>query len=341
VRSASDADWILPAGIILAAEYCFALIISNAISYPPRPPLQAYLILAFALAAVAAVARILFVIGCMYFEREPQPARRLTEFAKSHWRAWLFFFGGFMLFAAQTGALTWLKSMLPFAVPFWADPMLANADRAVLGTDAWRLFHPLLNPIDPIIDWGYLTWFPLKTCVLFLALSQASSFNKSRALLAYFLTMGLCVFGQYAFSSAGPIFYARVGLGDHFADFPVSSAARAAADYLWSARQSMESPVGAGISAMPSVHVATSVWIAFACSALLPRFCGILAFAFATLVFVGSMYLGWHYFVDSASAVVIAATAWAAAGIYLRRDAWAFVPELRTMAILRMARIRS
>jgi hypothetical protein len=319
-RSPSDADWMIPASLFVLAQYGFAVLVSARIGYAVRPPVVTYIEITMFFASIIAVSWLLFALFRMYRRGEARPAQRLVQLAKEHWHAWLLILGGFVLISVQMGALTWLKAMLPFAVPFWADPMLAATDRLVLGTDAWRLFHPLLEPIDPVIDWGYTMWFPLHISVLFLALSRAASFEKSRTLLAYFLTIGLFgVIGQYALSSAGPIFYGRLGLGNQFSRLPISAAAQKTSDYLWATRQDMNAAMGGGISAMPSVHVAVSVWMAIACWSLLPRLAAFLAAAFALLIFVGSMYLGWHYFVDAAAGVVAGATAWALAGLYLRR----------------------
>jgi hypothetical protein len=319
-RSPSDADWMIPASLFVLAQYGFAVVISARIAYAPRPPVMTYIKITMFFASIIAVSWLLFALLRMYRRGESRPTQRLIQMAKDHWRAWILILGGFILISVQMGALTWLKAMLPFAVPFWADPMLAAADRAILGTDSWRLLHPLLQPIDPVIDLGYVAWLPLHISVLFLALSRGASFEKSRTLLAYFVTIGLFgVIGQYALSSAGPIFYARLGLGNAFSQLPISAAAQKASDYLWATRRDMNAPMGGGISAMPSVHVAVSVWMAFACWSLLPRLGGILATAYAILIFVGSMYLGWHYFVDAAAGVIAGGTAWALASFYLRR----------------------
>jgi hypothetical protein len=320
-RSPSDADWMIPASLFVLVQYAFAVVISERIAYAVRPPLLFYFTITLFVAAVVGVLWLLTALGRMYREGEARPALRLTELAKTNWPAWLLFLGAFLLIAAQMGALTWLKAMLPFAVPFWADPKLAAADRAILGTDAWRLFHPWLEPADRLIDYGYVAWFPLQMAVLYWALSRTPSFEKSRALLAYFLTIGLFgVIGQYALSSAGPIFYARLGLGNAFHDLPISEAARKTSDYLWRSRLDIDAPMGSGISAMPSVHVAASVWMALTCWSLLPRLGGIVATLFAALIFVGSMYLGWHYFLDAAAGVLAGAAAWVIAVLYLRRQ---------------------
>jgi len=332
-RSSSDADWMIPASLFVTAQYIGAAIVSERIAYAPRPPVMAYIKGALFFAMVVAIARLLYAVGRMYARGEARPTQRLIELAKQQWWAWLLILGTFLLIAAQSGALTWLKAMLPFVVPFWADPMLAAADRAILGADAWRLFHPLLNPFDRIIDYGYVTWFPVNTCVLVYAQSKAASFEKSRAMLAYFLTIGLFgVLGEYVLSSAGPIFYSRLGLGSEFQNLPISAIARETSDYLWKARQDINSPIGAGISAMPSVHVASSVWIALTCRSLLPRIFGVLATAFAALIFVGSIYLGWHYFVDAVAGIASGAAAWALAGAYLRWRARTSAARLRFAA---------
>jgi membrane-associated phospholipid phosphatase len=340
-RSPSDADWMIPASLFVLAQYGFAVVISARIAYPPRPPVMSYVMAAMFFAAVAAVLWLLFAIGRMFLRGEAHPTQRLVELAKRQWWPWLLILGTFLLIAAQDGALTWLKAMLPFAVPFWADPMLAAADRSIFGVDAWRLFHPLLEPFDRVIDYGYVCWFPLDTLLIVYVQTKAASFEKSRAMLASFLTIGIFgVIGEYALSSAGPIFYARLGLGNQFHDLPISAIARQASDYLWAARGNINSPIGAGISAMPSIHVASAVWMALACWSLLPRLFGVLATAFAVLIFVGSIYLGWHYFVDGAAGVAAAIACWAMAGAYLRYRARAPIPRLRAAAlsILRQSR---
>ena len=121
--------------------------------------------------------------------------------------------------ALQLAALTWLKEMLPLAIPYWADPALASLDRAVLGVDAWRLIpEALVWPLDA----AYPTWALVKFFALLAALVVPASQLKSRAMISYFLTVGLVgVSGQYLLSSGGPIFYDRLLDTNQFGELAV------------------------------------------------------------------------------------------------------------------------
>ena len=65
----------------------------------------------------------------------------------------------------------------------------------------------------------------------------------------------------------------------------------------------------AGISAMPSMHVATSVLMALYASKH-ARWAGWLCWGFAALIMIGSVHLGWHYAVDGYFGALIAWCAW-------------------------------
>jgi len=219
--------------------------------------------------------------------------------------------------------LTWLKEMLPFVTPFWADPMLASLERSILTIDAWRLVpEVLVRPLDAI----YPSWAPAKFLALLLMLCLPASKLKARALLAYFLTLGLMgVTGQYLFSSVGPIFYDRIVGGDHFAPLTArihehAPVAGAASSYLWNSFVTREPGIGAGISAMPSIHVATTAWMALALSTAWPK-ARALVWGFWLAIFVGSFALGWHYVLDSAVGTIGAIACWKLAAWYLQSNA--------------------
>ncbi|KOF20170.1 hypothetical protein AC244_09805 [Ensifer adhaerens] len=55
--------------------------------------------------------------------------------------------------------------------------------------------------------------------------------------------------------------------------------------------------LGSGISAMPSVHVGLVVLNTLFSSSL-NRWLGFIGWAFAAIIFYGSVYAGWHHAVD-------------------------------------------
>ncbi len=64
-----------------------------------------------------------------------------------------------------------------------------------------------------------------------------------------------------------------------------------------------------GISAMPSMHNATTLLIVLACWHL-SKFVRFLTIALAVLIFIGSIHLGWHYAVDAYLAWAITLAVW-------------------------------
>jgi hypothetical protein len=242
---------------------------------------------------------------------------------------------GFQLVTLQMGALTWLKDMLPAVIPYWADPALASLDRAILGTDAWRLIPEwLTRPFDII----YVTWAPVDTIALLAILCLKPSPIKARAMLAYFLIVGLMgVCGQYLFSSVGPVFYDALFGGNRFADLVARNDAHApfvqlGVDMLWTSYSGHTDQIGNGISAMPSIHVATTAWIALSLSALWPKL-RVPAWGYWLAIFIGSFALGWHYLLDGVAGTVGALSCWALAGRLLASGTYAM--ESKTLAPVR------
>ena len=213
-----------------------------------------------------------------------------------------------------------LKYAIPGQVPFWLDEPLAAAERQLFGTDAWviadRLFGWALVPVDRL----YGLWLPVQSLVLFWVMAEPPSRAKSRALIAYALAwFVLGIAAATLFASAGPIFYDRLLGGSAFAalsDTLRSGGAwmvRAEADAMWASLASGQPSLVAGISALPSIHVAISLWIYLAARALAPRAAPV-ALAYAVFIFIASVQLGWHYVTDGvAGALGMGAMWWLAA----------------------------
>ena len=91
-----------------------------------------------------------------------------------------------------------------------------------------------------------------------------------------------------------------------------------AQNYLWTTRISGEWGAVAGISAMPSLHVALATLfaiIAWQCQ----RWLGALLAVFALVTQIGSVVLGWHYAVDGYAGALLAYGCWMGAGALVRR----------------------
>jgi hypothetical protein len=227
----------------------------------------------------------------------------------------------------------WAKPELTALSPFWADQLWADIDKAIfLGMDPWRLFQGMDLTFHA---WAYsFFWLVAIIATLVWLFAQPPSQERSASLLCYFALWSIFgPIGQVLGSSAGPIFYQRIGLGDRFAamEANIPEVTGALSDYLWHFYTAGEPAVGAGISAMPSLHIATVVWIYFVLRGQGSRIAPLSAI-FAFYIFAMSVALGWHYAIDGIAAAVGAlATQWACRGYLSRRDA-AFQAEARGMA---------
>jgi hypothetical protein len=290
------------------------------IGFTSRPTTLKYMAVAAVISLVGGSIILLPKLFRLWREGEAKPIARLSR--EADWGKVGTYLLGFQLFALQMGALTWLKQMLPAIIPFWADRPLALLDRAILGTDAWRLVPAaLIHSLDVI----YVFWSPITTLAINGILCLRASRTKSQAILSYFLIVGFVgVSGQYLLSSAGPVFYDRLFSGNHFTGLSARVAANApvvnrTVDYLWSSYARHVDQIGGGISAMPSLHVAVSAWFAIAVTSLWPKF-RVPAWVFWLIMFIGSFGLGWHYFLDGVVGTLGAIACWTAAGKFLSLD---------------------
>jgi hypothetical protein len=317
--SSGDGQWVIPAIALVLVQFVAAIVLSHAVSFGGRPPLVQYALISFVVSLTGGSFILLPKLYRLWSNKEAMPIARLWR-DSDHAAVACYLIGG-QLIGLQMCALTWLKEMLPWIVPFWADPALASADRSILGTDAWRLVpESLISSLDVI----YVTWLPVKMLTLLTILCLPPTRKKAHAMLAYFLTVGLMgVCGQYLLSSAGPVFYDRIVGGSDFADLMARVHAHAAVvgrtvEYLWTSYVAHSDELGNGISAMPSIHVATTAWLALALSSFWRR-AGVLASLFWLVIFIGSIGLGWHYFMDSAVGTIGAVGCWALARRMLDR----------------------
>jgi hypothetical protein len=298
-------SWAITTAIIVAIEYVFAVAIGVRVGFHHQIPFETYMTLGLAFAGCGVALIVLFKLGVYATQAETSPTRRLaTEMPYI-----VSFVVAVLLSALQISVLTWTKIMLPIASPFWADPLLADVDHSLFRVDPWILANHLLGWAAPLFDRAYITWAPLKFAAFLLLACAPESRTKSRALIAYFLMMASVAIGQYLFSSAGPVFYEKLGLGTRFNPMPVELWVATARDYLWAGYISSGGEIGGGISAMPSLHVAASLWLALVALGY-KRQVGIIGLAYFLLISIGSVLLGWHYAVDAIVGICITAAAW-------------------------------
>lgn len=171
--------------------------------------------------------------------------------------------------AVFSASFSFVKPLIPELRPFEWDTSFAALDRALhAGRDPYVLLMPVFGHPAALkgLSIAYHAWFFLFYFVSFAACFSRAS-GRSVFLLAFVLT--LAIGGNLIatlLSSAGPVYYERLGFGDDFVplmtflhqvDAQTSLPVLRVQELLW------ETYAGAGpslgISAMPSMHVALSL----------------------------------------------------------------------------------
>ena len=304
--------WIAPVVCIVAFELLLAFVVGRHLGHVAPPPIDGYTIVATRLLPISISFFILWQIFALKWAERPTKA--LIEKCKKNADLVIPLAIGATLVLAQKMALTWVKPALG-KTGFWADPMLADAERSLLGADAWQYAHWLLGPSNDVIDWVYTLWFPVILTVFFFVLVSRHEL-KSRVIITYFLAVAAGIVLQFALPSGGPIFYSRLGFGDQFVALLSAMPERALASsvyLMWHHIGFDRGGIAIGISAWPSIHITTATWVVLAAWALKSRLLP-LAVIWWTVMLVGSVYLGWHYLLDGIAGVAIAYLCWAVQG---------------------------
>ena len=299
-----DGRWLAALAATVVAELGWWIVCFRA-GLAPLPLLSTYLAFAFAALAAAYVLR-----TGLNRDRPRAPWPPLV------------------LGAALTGIGGSLFLPLKFAIPkqvgFWLDPPLAAAERTLFNGDPWRFLDSLFGWATVPIDRLYGMWLPVQLLVMFLLMLEPASRPKSRALIAYALAwLVLGVVAATLLSSAGPIFYERLFGGGHFTVLGETLDRRGAwmtltgSDAMWAAIADDRPGAVSGISAMPSLHVAISVWIYLTARTMAPR-AAPYALAYAIFVWLASVQLGWHYVSDGLAGAAGMLLIWGFAGLAVR-----------------------
>lgn len=225
-----------------------------------------------------------------------------------------------VLIITYTRTLTSYKTLIPQFVPYWADPHLIDFDIWLFGTDPWRITHALFGPFGTmVLDRLYSLWFMvLMLCLGWFCFTRNPKLQV-RGLLSAFLSWSvLGILAATAFSSVGPCFYERFYGDPHFA--PLMAELHAAdrqhnllaiGTMNWLLAMFGKDQFGAGISAMPSLHVTIATMCFLACYSYGGRrWLTVLSGLFAAAIFVGSVHLGWHYASDGLFGMVAVTVIW-------------------------------
>lgn len=294
----NELAWIFPACVMIAVQVAFALGIHHAIGFDSQPPLAAYLTANASFLGMGAAAVVLAAMSSVGWKRNDVSFARLGDVLMAYRRPFLSVVMGLTLFAVASTAMTWSKAMIPFAVGFRHDLLFADIDALIFFGDPWVILQ--WQPLISVLGLVYSLWFPAMGLAFILVLLARQSEQRTAMIVGFFLLWMIGgAFAPYLMPAAGPIFFDRIGLGDRFSQLVavIPNLYRWEADYLWNAYQAHEVVAASGISAMPSMHVATCAWMILAARRLAPRLLAP-AILFFVLIWVGSVALAWHYAID-------------------------------------------
>jgi hypothetical protein len=320
-----DRDWLIPIAALAALEFLAAQALAFAIHYPGRPDAVGQFLFGAVIGLIMLAGFYAWQFAKLARRMTANPTRRLIDLTGERKARILAVAAGRLCISLHWITFNWMKSMLPSAVPFWADRPLADLDQALFGRAAWEWALSIVGPAAVVSKFAYSLWLPLHFIVLAGVLCMEPSVRKSRLLVAYFLMWMIGTAVSFAFSSGGPIFYKALGFGPRFHELlhqPHIGGIPKTAAYLWSNYQDHAARPGAGISAFPSMHVALAAWIAIA----LRHWSG---WIFAALVFYGSFLLGWHYFLDAPAGIAVTLIGYFLAGRVAQLLAFGRLPNLR------------
>lgn len=239
----------------------------------------------------------------------------------------------FIAFIFLLSTFTSLKTMIPYVNGFAWDVRLAEIDNALHGgVDPWRLLHPLLG--YPYVTMGINYVYNFWLAVLYLVLYwQLFSLKDYRTRMQFFYTMALCwaICGSFlaiVFSSGGPCYFYEITGSDRFLPLMNYLYSIGGANYkiwalvnqenLWRDYVEKAHGIGAGISAMPSVHVGTAL-IFMLVGLRSGTFWKIASIGFFAVILLGSIHLGWHYAIDGYVAILTTLPLWYISGSILRK----------------------
>lgn len=221
-----------------------------------------------------------------------------------------------------------MKSSIDLFSSYGWDRSFIDLDRAMHGTDAWRLLQPVFGypVVTSALSVAYHLWFFLIFMgTVYFAVYVKDRTLRRRLLASYFATWSIIgIFMAIAFASVGPCFVGPI-LGDHTFDGQMAYLRHADTQYEvlsmnvqrilleWHYRDSTE--IGRGISAMPSMHVALA-FLFFLAMRKVSKAAGWFFGAFFVVIFLASVHLAYHYAADGYVAVIVTAIIWKTAGLW-------------------------
>lgn len=245
---------------------------------------------------------------------------------------------------------TYLKQIIPDINLFYYDETFFELDKFLhSGVSPWELSHSFFySPYWTLLfNLSYNLWFVLIWgSVLYFMWYCKNQFIRQAYLLSFFMCWFLIgSILAILMSSSGPCFVHLLNPENTYykplmerLSYQVDSLwilkvyggeASQIQNYLWQVYSNRSGEVGAGISAMPSMHVSSSVLLAIATFEI-NKSISVVFWIFSLIIMISSVHLGWHYAVDGYVAAILTVLIWRMARFILRRQALILFHEKHT-----------
>jgi hypothetical protein len=226
------------------------------------------------------------------------------------------------------------KTLIPALHRYDWDATLARWDTALhFGVEPWRALAPILATpaMTSAANFIYCGWFfGLATLWFWQAFALRDRLLRMQFFIGYmacFIVLGNVV--ATILAAGGPCYYGRLVDGpDPYAplmqylgrvDLPgYLNISVGLQNMLWNYYATGGSGVGAGISAMPSMHVAGATLFALL-GWRTNRFLGIALSINVGLILIATVFLGWHYAIDGYVSIIGTVAIWCIVGAVLQR----------------------
>lgn len=224
-----------------------------------------------------------------------------------------------------------MKGLIGYYGVYSWDPRLAELDRQIhFNTDPWRLLQPLLGYplITAFINQLYNLWFGF---LIFFLYWQLFADRSSRLRIQFYYTFVIvwAINGTLLaiiFASGGPCYYQAMTGQNYFNElmsylnevdkiYPIS--ALEAQRLLFQLYKQDKISIGVGISAMPSMHVATS-YLFYLLTSNINKWAGYFFGLYCLAILIGSVHLAWHYAIDGYLSIITTLMYWKLSGLLIR-----------------------
>jgi PAP2 superfamily len=234
-----------------------------------------------------------------------------------------------LLFALLMAAFNAFKQMILVTRGFHYDDFFAQFDRILFfGHDPWRITHAVFGSPNAtmFLDHLYHGWYaPMALGLILCAWMPKSNWalrtQYTLTYLSVWIFLGSVL--AYIFPTAGPVFdpilvdpnspFKALVVQLHALEPAIDVRAVDLQQLLLDMHGSTKLTMGAGISAMPSVHNALAVLFAIAAFRIDQKL-GWLMSGYAVLIWIGSIHLGWHYAIDGIVSAILTIGLWRVCG---------------------------